>query len=330
MYNPVTVKEILGYRGYLEWLKKRHPRGAPLVVTEFGLSVSPEGEGRFGYGANTPQDQAEGDLWMLKSLIEAGTDGSCVFSYADGWWKNGNIPSDEKTHEGDPEEWYGLIGYESKTDATGTERPAFEAIKTANQALWTEPLPWKEYSNAIPMEVYSTPEVTGVWAQTESGIRIELKRQGHWWRASVPAAGLAPIETFTLTARCGARELPAQKRTVITDWSKAPADLRPVEFTLEKAPDPIRAKEPIAVVIKASSPHGGPVADRTFQIGYYPHDGWAPGHSYEARSDKEGQISLNLDAMLRAGVITLSVGTGHEVLKDAPTWGNAFILRVQP
>jgi len=329
MYNPVAVKEILGYRGYLEWLRKRHPRGAPVVVTEFGLSVSPEGEGRFGYGGNTPQDQVEGILWMHNGLIEAGTDGSCVFSYADGWWKNGNIPKDEQTHEGDAEEWYGLIGYESKTDMTGTERPAFEAMKTANQALWIEPVSWKEYPTTIPVEVYATPEVTAVALDTAAGARIELKRDGDWWRASLPTSGLAPLETLTLTARLAERELPAQKRSVVTDWSKIEPNLRPVEFVLEKVPDPIRAKEPIAVVIRASSPRGGPVAEREFQIGCYPHDGWAPGDSFKARSDKDGRISLNLAAMPRPGVITLSIGTGHEVLKDAPTWGDAFILRVR-
>jgi hypothetical protein len=331
MYNPVTVKEILGYRGYLEWLRKKSP-SVPLVVTEFGLSVSPGGEGRFGYGGNSLQDQTEGDLWMLQSLLQAGAQGSCVFSYSDGWWKNGNVANDAETHDDEAEEWYGLVGYASKEDMEGTPRPAWEAFSRANRALWIEPASWKEYKEKIPVEVYSTSDVHSMAVQTASGLLIELRHEGkNWWRGEIPAEGLGATESLVLIARSGQDEKQwlRQQRTIVTDWSKVPAELRPVSFSVEQAPQSMSPGERIPVLVKAHSAAGAPVADRAFQIGYYPHDGWAPGRTYEARSDADGRIHLDLDSMPKPGVITLSIGTGHEPLKDTPTWGSAFILRVK-
>jgi hypothetical protein len=124
MYAPITMR-VLGYRGFLEWWRKNRPAGQPLVVTEFGLSVSPTAkwEGRFSYGGNSPEDQALGNLWMLESLFQAGAQGSCAFLFHDGWWKNANTPDDAMTHDDDPEEWYGIIGIESMDAPMGEPRP---------------------------------------------------------------------------------------------------------------------------------------------------------------------------------------------------------------
>lgn len=330
MYAPVTVRDILGYRGYLEWIKNRSPPGTPLIVTEFGLSVSPTGEGRFGYGGNSTSDQVEGNRWMLENLLEAGAQGFCVFSYSDGWWKNWDSPKDAETHDDQAEEWYGLVEYRSKEDFAGTPRPAFESFRQANQAIWLQPVSWQEYRDTIPVEVYSTSDVTELAAESASGTRVDLKKEGHWWRGNIPATGMGATNVISLIGRASTIELPRQERTIVTNWAAVPTEVRPIEFALESLPQQIKPGMPIPVIIRASSPQGGKVADRGFKIGYYPHDGWDPGKSFDVRSDANGLIKLDLDALPNPGAITLSVSTGHEALQKGPTWGNAFILRVQP
>ncbi|MBN2355899.1 hypothetical protein JXO59_07285, partial [candidate division KSB1 bacterium] len=62
MYNPVTLSHSHGYGGYLELLKHARSLTKPMLITEFGLSVSPPPvPPGFGYGGNTLEQQTEGD-----------------------------------------------------------------------------------------------------------------------------------------------------------------------------------------------------------------------------------------------------------------------------
>src|SRR5210317_871446 len=52
IYNPVTVNLTHGYAAFVEYLGSLREDEAPLLITEFGLSVSPSGQGNWGYGGN--------------------------------------------------------------------------------------------------------------------------------------------------------------------------------------------------------------------------------------------------------------------------------------
>src|SRR5260221_10379764 len=84
----------------------------PLLITEFG--------------ANTIEAGEDGQARLLKSswqdLTNAGACGGIVFEFADEWWKNYDNPKrqgdwwdrrpdpdDEKRHDLDPEEYYGIV-----------------------------------------------------------------------------------------------------------------------------------------------------------------------------------------------------------------------------
>ncbi|MBA7688241.1 hypothetical protein ES703_96720 [subsurface metagenome] len=158
-YSPPTVSHSLGYSGYIDYSKKASPKN-PLIVTEFGLSVSPDGPGGYGYGGNSLQEQSDGDLYMYRSLIDAGAQGGCVFIYLDGWWKNNDIPDDADTHEPEPEEWFGLWGIVDETsDPNGTARPAWYAMKEYNTCIITSPKNGQIYDANIPLEFFSDKRV---------------------------------------------------------------------------------------------------------------------------------------------------------------------------
>jgi len=150
IYNPVTVNYLHGYRDFIHYLLQLKAPGQPLIITEYGLSVSPGGPGNWGYGGNSLTEQQEGILHMYKSLVDGGASGSCVFNYSDGWWKGGN----EFVHDDVAEEWFGLVEYSSLTDTQGQERPVWEAVKMYQSAVITQPKSSEIYTNQVPVEVF--------------------------------------------------------------------------------------------------------------------------------------------------------------------------------
>ena len=150
IYNPVTVNYLHGYSAYVAYLQQLNSSTGPLIITEYGLPVSPTGPGQWGYGGNTLAEQRLGDLHMYKSLVDGGANGACIFNYTDGWWKAGN----EFSHDDSPEEWYGLIEYTSLYDTKGKERPVWKAIHDYQSAIIAQPKAEEIYISKVPVEVF--------------------------------------------------------------------------------------------------------------------------------------------------------------------------------
>lgn len=126
------------FQGWVETLKAAFPE-QPLVITETGLSVSPEaphiGPPNYGYGGNTEQEQSNGILQNLNDIETAQQPvaGAIIHEYLDAWWKSGL--EDSYVHEPeDIEEWFGLVALEPSSDWYVTiPRQAYYAV----QSKWT-------------------------------------------------------------------------------------------------------------------------------------------------------------------------------------------------
>jgi exo-beta-1,3-glucanase (GH17 family) len=153
----------MGYRGFLEWVSALHGNKKPLVITEFGYSVSEDGPGNYGYGGNTLLMQKDGILKCYRDILDAGATGACPFYYADGWWKGG----DKKVHSAHPEAWFGFWGYSDIKDTVGSPRPVWRALSTYMKALVLNPKNEAVYQNKIPLEMYLDSSVA----------RVEVKYQ---------------------------------------------------------------------------------------------------------------------------------------------------------
>jgi hypothetical protein len=111
-----------GYGKYIERVLQPIAGNKPLLITEFG--------------ANTIEAGEDGQARLLRSswqgLQSAGACGGVVFEFADEWWKNYDnpkrqgdwwdrkaAPDDEKQHDLDPEEYYGVM--------TGERQPRMAA-----------------------------------------------------------------------------------------------------------------------------------------------------------------------------------------------------------
>jgi hypothetical protein len=128
------------YQGWVEELKNMHP-GVPLLITETGLSVSPnavhQGPPNYGYGGNTEAEQATGILQNLTDIQSASFPiaGVTIHEYLDAWWKFGFEDSLSQDPD-DVEEWFGIVRLVPDGAGYSTEpRPAYVQVR----AMW-EPL----------------------------------------------------------------------------------------------------------------------------------------------------------------------------------------------
>jgi hypothetical protein len=121
-------------QGWVEELKYMHP-GVPLLITETGLSVSPNaphrGPPNYGYGGNTEAEQATGVLQTLTDIETASISvaGVNIHEYLDAWWKFGL--EDSLTQDPDDiEEWFGIVRLVPDGAGYATEpRPAYNEVK---------------------------------------------------------------------------------------------------------------------------------------------------------------------------------------------------------
>jgi len=134
-YWPAKVS-YKGYSDYVRSLKAKYP-DQPLLITEFGYSTSPIGEGNFGYGGNSEEMQATSLAERWNDLIAAGCAGGIVFEWNDEWWKNDCFSDDKNTHDSDnPEEWFGIIAVEGDlSNYSMRKKPAYYAVQ---KMFWSE------------------------------------------------------------------------------------------------------------------------------------------------------------------------------------------------
>lgn len=146
-----------GYANASRILPQMNGQGKPLLLTEFGMSVSRQaGEAR--YGGNTLMEQMRVLPWYYRQLLDAGATGACPFYYADGWWKGG----EPGNHNDTPEEWFGFWGYRDREDTVGYPRPVWHAMRQYNNALICSPKNQTSYRDQVPLEMFLQPAVKSV------------------------------------------------------------------------------------------------------------------------------------------------------------------------
>ncbi len=125
---PLWPPEVVaaGYENYIRNTLQPLAGNKPLLITEFG--------------ADTLEASDAGEARLIRTswqgLLKAGACGGIVFEFADEWWKNYDnpkrsgvwwdrapAPDDEKTHDLDPEEYYGVM------TAQRQPKPAAETVK---------------------------------------------------------------------------------------------------------------------------------------------------------------------------------------------------------
>jgi exo-beta-1,3-glucanase (GH17 family) len=197
-HRPRVAMDELGIIGYTRLLQETVARGRPLVVTEFGISVSPH-RSPGGRGGASAEEQAAGLVEMDRELAAAGVAGTSVFQWNDGWWKNSDREGDEDEHDpDDPEEWFGLVAFSGAGDRIGTPRPALARLAQYNRAVLVEPASGQVAGSNVPVRIFAAePLSTAVSIRGGPAVPLPLARTGRNWLAgtlSLPAGEVSGVE----------------------------------------------------------------------------------------------------------------------------------------
>ncbi len=185
----------IGYRGYVDGMKKAKAAGKPFYVSEYGFyTPSPhlQSKDMFGfYYVESPEKQAELLLRDMDTLYQLSIAGGALMSWIDNWALTSEFSSpdiqrppgwvDKNTHDNDCIEWSGILSLDG--DIRGVARPAYTALSRANQAILTEPDSEALYSGEIPVSVYLGDKVSRVDLIIDgTDVKNVPKASAHWIR----------------------------------------------------------------------------------------------------------------------------------------------------
>lgn len=311
MYGPVTISHSLGYRGYIEWLKEKVAKDKPLVITEFGLSVSPQSMGEaipahYSYGGNSLEEQKEGNLKMYDDLIQAGAVGGCVFNWIDEWWMLG----DESKHDNHPEEYFGIV--ELDKNPKGTPRPAYYALKEYNQAIVIEPKRLNFYSKELPIEVYVTEQVGLVQFRLNSGKWQDLKKEDNFWRKAILDISKNKDGKYTLEIRAlDKNNKPlCNKKQEIWIYNKSKPGTIPYKVEIKTDRGEYRIKEKMKLDITVTDARGNPVPNQAVYYSFFQPIGWEEYMSQKV-TDAQGKITTQFSTFA-PGYLTIAAGVTYK------------------
>jgi hypothetical protein len=304
-YSPVTIERTLGFRHYIELMKAKVAPTRPLIVTEFGLSVSPTGDGR-GYGGNSIQEQTDGVVALWDDVLNAGASGGAAFMWLDGWWKAG----DPDTHDDTAEEWYGFL--ECDTNVEGVPRPVLAALTEYNRAVRTQPRDGTAHGASIPVEVWS-PEAQSVEVRLDDGSWQALVDEKPWWRTSLDTARVAEGAHVVHTRMKDAGgEYGSEKEAKIRVVRSADGNVDRYGVAIVDLPRQWPVNQAMPLRVEVRDRFGAAVEGKTVSVSRFYHSGW---HEVvrEVQTNAQGLATAELPAHPLPGMMSVAAAVDGDI-----------------
>lgn len=316
-YGPAHVHDAMGYRGYTEWIARRSlPR--PYMTTEFGLSVSPDGPGKWGYGGNTLTEQAEGVSSMYRDIAQSGAAGACPFMWIDGWWKSpGGGEGNESTHDPHPEEWFGFYDV-TPANEKGTARPVVAALAEVNRLIVLAPGAGDLVTRKTGVRVVA-PGGEPV-ACFRGAAPVKLSFLGHdEWEGVIEsrAEGEAVIE---ITANGVTRSVPV----LVSDRGGAPGEIRIVPDRTE-----VLEGETVGVTVTVTDRVRAATAGCSIALVECNYRAMST-RTFELLADSAGQARLVLRTCGRQGVLGIAAGATVGMMTSPRRVADLAFVTVKP
>ena len=268
-----------GYANTNRFVAELNGGAKPVVVTEFGRSVSRQGAGAGQYGGNTLETQARALTSAYRDLLDSGAAGVCPFIYADGWWKGG----EPAVHNDTAEEWFGFWGFKNVNDRTGYPRPVWHALAEYNQALVASPRNQQFYLNEVPVEAFLGPEVKRFRVIYQDAVLWEAAPDAHGYvggKLSFAGEDLKDRELVFESYNAQGRLVKYESVVILT--GKEPI-VWPTLALRTPVTDLDKAKE-VPVEYELTN-------NAVFSLGtelryvFAPHKGWEPGETHQRTID---------------------------------------------
>jgi hypothetical protein len=296
----------LKYPGVVRSFKEAAPDN-PLIITEFGLSVSPTGQGNYGYGGNTLTEQADGDIYMYRSIIDGNAQGGAAFHYLDCWWKIGELD----VQDDHPQEWYGFWSQDGPTD---TARPAWDALKAYNSCIVTVPKNSDIYDTKdIPLEFFPHSDVKTIQVKYNSMVVYETLTNGRSWISGNVLLDITPSLTdITLEFVCLDQTDTIIKTEEITIlYSDTMPSLPTIAITT--GIDDLDLSTVCLTEITVSNPGTLTIVNDQVDYNFMPHVGYQFGSDFSATLDQNPKVinhvyDLDINAAYQSEILTISAG----------------------
>jgi len=232
-------QESIGYRGFVEGVRKLCSGNKPFFVSEFGFySPVPKPNPKepwFFYYVKNEEEQAKSLLNDRDILSRLGLSGMTLMMWHDDWRNFNDVPSarpflkdPERTkyiHDMFTQEWSGLIAFDD--DIKGKPRLAYHEISNVNQAILLEPDYEVVYKNNVPVRLYLTDAVTRLSISVDGKNKGEISRVSrHWAEITIPKSGKNELKRHFFNIRVYGK---ANRMIRIIDgffWT-GPADILP-------------------------------------------------------------------------------------------------------
>ena len=198
-YNMYAIiprfQNSIGYRGYIEGIKKVKSIGKPFYISEYGYyTPTPHLDPNdlfSNFFVDSDKKQADYLLRDMDTLYQLPIAGGALMSWLDNWDLAASFSSplikrpqgwiDKDVHDNDSVEWAGVLGMD--TDVKGVARPALTVISRANQLILTQPDPEVIYSGTAPISIYIGDRVKRVSLVIDgTEIKNISKTSPHWVR----------------------------------------------------------------------------------------------------------------------------------------------------
>ncbi|MBI4323538.1 MAG: hypothetical protein HY596_04590 [Candidatus Omnitrophica bacterium] len=309
-YEPASVSHSLTFRGYLEYLKRTAAGRKPLIVTEVGLSVSPMAR-RSGYGGHTEEEQAREVVKLWDAVFQAGAQGACVFEWNDEWWKQAESTGDEQTHDTqDPEEWFGIMRFQSAEQTEPEPRPLYDALKTYNHAILLSPAGEDVYQDRVPVAVYTTDAVRSIRVRVAGGKwRAVTQVSPHWWKTqlTLPSARSPKSLRVTMEARDGQGQALVKQERLIWVGLHEPAATLTISTDLDQYEVDGDGLVSMQAVIAVKDTAGQPLADRAVRYSVAEPQEHTE-QTFSAQTDAQGIVQATY-LLREPGFVSIAAGT---------------------
>ncbi|MFO7654950.1 MAG: hypothetical protein R6X25_14200 [Candidatus Krumholzibacteriia bacterium] len=230
-FRPGILVDAVGYEGMVRLWSSGLSGDRPLLVTEFGQSVAPAARaGPDGPGGVDEAEHAEIMPRLAEAIVAGGGAGGAAFMWNDGWWKDNDRPGDENVHDpDDPEEWFGLLAMDEIGDRRGRERPALQALREWNRAVFTLPRSGSLPSRQVDVEIHHPSRAEALVSCSIDGgpeLEVPVVREGDWLRGrlGLPVAAKEPVR-LDLALRDGLETVVRTRRTVVPPAAQIDLDL---------------------------------------------------------------------------------------------------------